>query len=956
MSDRRIALAGCLLALALAAPAPAQTAKQTAELRDLLRRALDLERKGRRAQAVKAWERALATSRRVSGPEHLGTLRIIERLGTLYFADGDYARAEPLWRRSLKLRQARRDKDKDRLSVAVASNRLAQLYQALGRYRKAEPLFKSTLATIEAELGKKHLEAAVALNNLAALYRLMARHARAESLYERSLEIRQAKLGKDHPDVAQSLNNLANLHESVGQYARAEPLYRRSLKIWEAKRGKDHPDVATALNNLAGLYESMGRHARAEPLYKRCLAIREAKLGKSHPDVAASLNNLAWLYKATGQYAKAEPLYKRSLDIWEAKLGKDHPDVATGLNNLAGLYEAMGEYGKAEPRYKRSLAIREGMLGGDHPDVGQSLHSLAILHAARKRWQEASDGFDRSRRITRHHVARVLPALSPREQAAFLEETAGGLEVALSLAWQRPDPALAARAAGWLVNGKAVAHEALAQTALLARDGNDPALRQLARQLKDVRQQLARATFTPPRRGQQKERSRQIDDLAGQEEQLAKKLRQAGSSAAPPDWLEPAALRKALPADGLLVDVARFRVWDFAGKRWQPARYVAWLTPPAGDVRRVDLGPADKVDAAVKDLRLALASAPALLKGKGEPAAEKALRAPLEALSKLVLHPLLKSAGGATAWVISPDGNLWLAPWQALTLPDGRYAIEKYRISYVNSGRDLLAPGAAKVKATAPLVLADPDFDGRRTGGRPRKPRRGKEPPPGLRSLGLDSRKVARLRYSAAEAKAIGPSLKKYAGAAPRVYTGTKAVEGVFKSARNPRVVVFSTHGFFLPDRQRKAEGKVARWENPLLRCGLLLAGCNRAGKAKGGEDGVLTGLEVVGTDLRGCALVVLSACATGLGKVQAGEGVSGLRQAFQLAGARAVVSTLWQVPDRASAELMASFFAGLAAGKGKAEALRAAQLGQIAARRADRAAAHPFFWAAFTLTGDPGK
>ena len=211
---------------------------------------------------------------------------------------------------------------------------------------------------------------------------------------------------------------------------------------------------------------------------------------------------------------------------------------------------------------------------------------------------------------------------------------------------------------------------------------------------------------------------------------------------------------------------------------------------------------------------------------------------------------------------------------------------------------------------------------------------------------------------------------------------GAEAREAELKAVVSPRVLHLATHGFFLTDQEFKrtnagpgllAAGARSRrgneadlvaslrsppphvggyddWENPMVRCGIALAGANHAAHITNAvaEDGLLTGLEASLLNLQGTELVILSACESGAGEVKIGEGVMSLRRAFRIAGAETVLASHWKVSDQATSRLMTEFMRRWRAGEPRAKAWREAQLALLRSEKFS----NPYFWAAFTLTG----
>jgi len=325
-------------------------------------------------------------------------------------------------------------------------------------------------------------------------------------------------------------------------------------------------------------------------------------------------------------------------------------------------------------------------------------------------------------------------------------------------------------------------------------------------------------------------------------------------------------------------------------------------------------------------------------------------------LYERLIHPLLGSLADKDKIYIAADGMLNLLPFETLTENGERYLIENYECIYLTSGRDLLKD-KPDISGHEAFVMADPDF---------------MVDPISLPVLATsESETMFAARSNVATPECLGSmfsplpmtrhegiSVAKLLGQS-RLYDITylesaQAREGVLKNLdQAPSILHIATHGYFCEEAENPF------LSNPLLRSGLILAGANLTigGMNEGndgGEDGILTAMEVSGLNLIGTDLVVMSACKTGIGDVQNGEGVFGLRRAFQHAGAKSVIMSMFAVPDESTSELMERFYENWLSGQSKSSALRSASLSILNERRSTSKSTHPLFWGGFILVGDP--
>ncbi len=931
--------------------------------------------------------RCLAIQEKFYGREHVAYAVSLQFRASFDAEDGNFREAIASINRSSAIIEKALGKE----NFVYADNQrvAAAIYSILADYSKAVACAEESLAILERVFAADHLIVAANFRALASIYEEQGQDAKASAFLERALEITEKKLGSDHIQAAPILNQMGLLAYKLklGFYSVALEDLQKSLAIAEKSMGRESPSVASVLHNIGRVYSQLGNYGKALETYKRSLAIVEKVFGTDHVAVAASLGDLASLYRSQKNFKDALPLYQRSLELRQKAFGPEHPVVAISLNNLALIYKDLGDLEEAIRLYTLALDIQLKVLGPEHPDVATTLENMAMCLVDYGEPQVSIQCFSAMFRGQRNYLLSELSGLDDDIGAYLIGRSYSSTEIFHSVCAAGALKNLRVAKVGGaeqLASCKALLEELRTIQAALETDP-DSRIQELRVQYLAIRAQIDRVAETNLTPEQRDAKRRELQAALFQiQKELVKRRRFLERSLHERD-LTLADIAHNTPSDAALVDFVQYHRYDFAAKadKWKEQRYAVYVTFPLADdatnvvVERIELGEAAPIDETVELICKRMAAAQYRAKD---------LSPALQRLSDLVYAPLAGHLTNVSHLIVCPDGQLSRVPFEMLLHGD-RYLVEDKTISYVSSGREIARLAteskASRLAASRSLVIGDPDFDfdladrsSRREEAlsskseienRQSKIDRSLLTSAATRSLSRSFRSLnfKRLHGTADEARTTAQLL----GHECELRLGAQARERELKAVRSPRVLHLATHGFFLSDQEFKHSGSLQelsladtrsgrrsfvppenRWENPMVRCGIALAGANHAQQITDAvaEDGLLTGLEASLLNLQGTELVILSACDTGSGEVKIGEGVMSLRRAFRIAGAESVLASHWKVSDKATSLLMTEFMRRWRAGEPRAKAWREAQLSLLHSKEFS----NPYFWAAFTLTG----
>lgn len=929
-------------------------------------------------RAVEVWKLSLP----IDDPQHAyGFISI----GNIYKAKGDYRNAIQFYQRGLEI--CKKDVEKNQPLIGDILLGLGLAQYRLGDFEAAKSSHESSLKIMLDTYGKDHFNTVKAYNNLAMDFHAQGSSNQALNYYFEALKIMQRKFGEDDYRNAIIYNNIGSIYVEQLAYDKAMEFFNKSRQIRVKTYGEKHPALLAAYISIGSLFLAKKENNSALSFFQKALHIGKTNLGEHHPSLLGIYTNIASVYRNLGFQPKALSHYQQALSIGQRVWSETHPDMAHTLWYIGQTYNELNQPTKGSFYIQKALSIQESIYKGKHPSLAQNYKQLGHDLFLDKTYSKALERYQQS--LTANspsfHSQLIEDNPSPKDSilaedeligtlvskartllARYSQETQSVSDLHMAMAtyraaipwidrlrqsFQRPSDQIR------LQESTHEIYQGLIQTIVLLQDiqsqdslihiAFEAAELSKATQLRKAwQQEAAKANSGVP-----DSLLRSLEDLASTtsfyekqlyEEQLKgqkadssmiiryqnlvfTKKRVHDSLTQVIEFSYPA-FRKLKHQDQIatISDIQMMLMEEQVLLQYIKSDsnlYVFVISEDSACLTSLPLSTdlnhlIDQYREGIYGYYTRNQKSPETLHKQYNRTAYQLYTSLLHPLQPILTHNLLIIPDAELAYV--PFGALLTQPYDSSQIEsEPAYLLKTHQISYGLSATMLMQMNQKKVSPTHHLLALAPSFSGPELLGEE-----------SLRSASRDY--LGPLLFNQKEAQTIA---HQFGG---QTLLDSAATKGSFLSmAPDFRILHLSTHGFVDP---ANSQYSFLAFHGPAdsIRLGNQI------------QQGV-SGLYLA--DLHHLTLqaemVVLSACETGLGELRLGEGIASLASGFAFAGAKSIITTLWSVNDKATSDLMQTFYQHLSEGLPKNKALRKAQLAAIEKGQA------PFFWAGFVPLGD---
>lgn len=856
-------------------------------------------------------------------PESNSYINLLTSVAFVQAQMGNSALAEKTYLKSLSLINSVYGK-KD-MWYAWQLKTFGEFYYDGSRYDQSEKMLEESKKVILSLQGNQHYDFATIISSLAKTKIKLEKYKEAEELIMKAVDIYRLHIENHFGSYLGSIEQLQSFYSLFGRNLEALEQVNKTLALVDKKLGRGSRYIDNLLFK-SNTYISLKQYDSARLIANQCKTVAEDLFGPSHWMVLSAYRDMGFSDIKQLKLDDAERNFKYVVDHLKMSGNTQSTDYSAALNNIATVHLEKGNYALAEKYLNEALQINTKMKDGTGIDFNHL--NLGKVYSQWNKPELAETNFKLAMNNRNKYLLANFYFLSDNEKTQYWNSNKNFIEYFQSFAANRlkQNPSIVQDLYNLQLATKGILLSTSNKIKKRILSSGDSVMINHYYQWLDQRDQLAQFYALP--NDELKLRKTSIDSL----ERLAKATEKELN----------------INAEDLEKDKGRETTWRDVQKSLSPNEAAIEIIR----VRHHTAHPTDSIVYVAMVLTTESKNSPqAVVLPNGKLLEGRGLRFYKNAIgSQLVDSLSYKNYWSRIQSLVKNKSKLYLSldgVYNSInlnTLRDGagRYLVDSKNITIVSNTKDIVylkKSSGMFTKANASLIGFPKYFI-----GKDRFKEKSKQRDFNYDQLSeRDFTGIAELPGTKTEIEKVDDILSTHQWKV-KTYTNEEATEEVLKQVAQPGLLHIATHGFFTDDKDRNSA------TDPMLCAGLLFTGAANFLQDKvnwGTDNGILTAYEASNLNLDNTELVILSACETGKGEVQDGEGVYGLQRAFQTAGAKSILMSLWKVDDSATQELMTLFYENWTAGKSKSEAFKQAQLSL------KQKYSSPYYWGAFVMMGE---